>query len=346
MVTSRDVAKRAGVSQATVSRVLSGSSAVRPETQRRVLVALEGLDYRPNSAARSMRTRRSGAIGVVVANLTNPFYPEVVAALSAELSRSSMRMMLWDSEGFGASAAVDAIQEGVLDGLVFTTATTSASAGSTPLKLALERNAPVVLVTRGVPGLLCDQVGGCDFEGAREIVDYLVSHGRTRLALVAGPLEASTAADREAGFWEAVGRHGLDPATIPSVRGDFSHDGGKQCLDKLMQDRSRPTAIFCVNDLTAFGVIDACRSAGIQVPQDVWVVGYNDIAIARWKGYDLTTQRQPVAAMAEKAVELLLERVARPALPPKTFRFSPELIVRGSTNHAGWTKNQRAEGSS
>ena len=179
-----------------MSRVLSGSSAVRPETQRRVLAALEGLDYRPNSAARSMRTRRSGAIGVVVANLTNPFYPEVVAALSAELSRSSMRMMLWDSEGFGASAAVDAIQEGVLDGLVFTTATTSASVGSTPLKLALERRAPVVLVTRGVPGLPCDQVGGCDFEGAQEIVDYLVSHGRTRLALVAGPLYASTAAGR------------------------------------------------------------------------------------------------------------------------------------------------------
>ena len=346
MVTSRDVAKHAGVSQATVSRVLSGSSAVRPETQRRVLAALEGLDYRPNSAARSMRTRRSGAVGVVVANLTNPFYPEVVAALSAELSRSSMRMMLWDSEGFGASSAVDAIQEGVLDGLVFTTATTSASPASTPLKLALERKAPVVLLTRGVPGLLCDQVGGCDFEGAQEIVDYLVSHGRTRLALVAGPRDASTAADREAGFWEAVGRHGIDPATIPSVRGDFSHDGGKQCLDKLIQNPSRPTAIFCVNDLTAFGVIDACRSAGIQVPHDVWVVGYNDIAIAGWKGYDLTTQRQPVAAMAATAVELLLERVARPTLPPRTRRFPPELIVRGSTNHAGWTKNQRAKGPS
>ena len=140
---------------------------------------------------------------------------------------------------------------------------------------------------------------------------------------------------------------GMDrPGDHPSVRGDFSHDGGKQCLDKLIQDRSRPTAIFCVNDLTAFGVIDACRSAGIQVPHDVWVVGYNDIAIARWKGYDLTTQRQPLAAMAAKAVELLLERVARPTLPPRTCRFSPELIVRGSTNHAGWTKNPRADGSS
>src|SRR6202011_555808 len=233
-----------------------------------------------------------------------------------------------------------------LDGLVYPTATTSASAASTPLKLALERGAPVVLVTRGVPGLPCDQVRGCDFEGAQEIVDYLGSHGATRLALGAGPLYASTAADREAGFWEAVGRHGIDPATIPSVRGDFSHDGGKQCLDELIQDRSRPTAIFCVNDLTAFGVIDACRSAGIQVPHDVWVVGYNDIAIAGWKGYDLTTQRQPLAAMAEKAVELLFERVARPTLPPRTCRFSPELIVRGSTNHAGWTENQRAEGSS
>ena len=335
VVTSRDVARLAGVSQATVSRVLSGSSTVRPETKQRVSAALETLNYRPNSAARSMRTRRSGAIGVVVANLTNPFFPEIVTAISDKLRQTSHQMVLWDSDRSGPAAA-DAITEGVVDGLIFTTATPSAARAGSALKAALERGAPIVLVTRGLADLACDQVTGTDFRGGLEVVDYLVYHGHTRLGLIGGPLEASTAADREAGFWKGIQKHGLDTQPVAFCRGDFSYDDGRRSLHDLVTQNPRPSAIFCVNDLMAFGAIDACRSLGLGVPEDVWVIGYNDISMASWGAYDLTTQRQPLSDMASKAVEFVLERVAQPRLPPRICRFPSHLVVRGSTANAKW----------
>ncbi|MET0454290.1 MAG: LacI family DNA-binding transcriptional regulator [Mycobacterium sp.] len=334
-MTSRDVAKLAGVSQATVSRVLSGSSTVRSETRERVTTALETLNYRPNSAARSMRTRRSGAIGVVVSNLTNPVYPEIVTAVSEKLRQTSHRMVLWDSDRSGIAAA-DAISEGVVDGLIFTTATPSTAQDGSALRAALERRAPIVLVTRGLADLDCDQVTGNDFHGGFEVVDYLAHHGHSRLGFIGGPREASTAANREAGFWAGIEAHGIDTQSVASCRGDFSYDDGQRGLRELVAKSPRPTAVFCVNDLMAFGAIDACRQLDLRVPADVWVVGYNDIAIASWGAYDLTTQRQPLSDMASKAVDLVLERVAHPRLPSRICRFPSQLVVRGSTANAAW----------
>jgi LacI family transcriptional regulator len=327
MVTSRDVARVAGVSQATVSRVLSGGAKVRPGTRDRVLRALETTGYVPNQAARAMRTRRTGSVGVVVGRITNPFYPELLTALSRKLGAVEQRMVLWDSEGPGAQTAVDAIRQRVVDGLVFTTAT----ADLPPLAQALASGSPVVLVNRTLAGISCDQVTSDNDAGGRLVAAYLAGHGHRRLGLLSGPRGISTTDERETGYRAGLREAGLSLPAELVVRGEFHHNDGYEGMRRLLDRDDPPSAVFCTNDLIAFGARDAARALGVRVPQDVWLVGYDDIPMASWEAFDLTTVRQPIAAMADLAVDLLLARVEDRERPPHTHRLPAELVVRGST---------------
>lgn len=333
MVTSRDVAREAGVSQATVSRVLAGAERVTPATADRVRAAMDRVGYAPNAAARTMKTRRTGSIGVVVADVTNPFYPQVLDALSAELGRAGQRMALWNaaSVASGEESAVNAIRQGLVDGLIFTTVT----AGSTALTTALDQALPVVLLNRGVPELDCDQVVSDNLAGAALVADFLVDAGHEALAFIGGPSLPSTAVERERGFRDGLARRGVELPDGFVRHGDFSHAAGHAAIRELGALRPRPTAVFCANDLTAFGALDGARSAGVAVPDDLWVVGYDDVAMAAWEAYDLTTVRQPLAAMVGHAVELLLARIADPSRPAQRAVFPAELIRRGSTGRTG-----------
>lgn len=335
MVTSRDVARAAGVSQATVSRVLRDSARVQPGTRDRVLHALASTGYVPNGMARAMKTQRTGSIGVVVDRITNPFYPEMLEAIGHELSVSDHRLMLWDAGSSqrpspGEQSAIEAIRQRMVDGVVFTTATRD----STSLQEALQHFAPLVLLNRGVTELDCDQITSDNVEGGRRVADYLLRCGHKELGFVGGAADASTAAEREAGFRERLADSGID---LPGDRyqpGDFSYSAGHGGMRRLLQSSPSPTAVFCVNDLTAFGALGGARSLGVQVPGDVWVVGYDDIAMASWEVFDLTTVRQPIPDMVRAGLARLLGRIADPALPFEHRRFPDELIVRGSTNHA------------
>lgn len=329
MVTSVDVARAAGVSQATVSRVLSGSAKVSPETRRRVMAALHETGYTPNLVARAMKTRRTGTVGVVVATITNPFYPHLVDALAAALGEAGFRMVLWTSEGPGEESAIQAIRQRVVDGIVFTAVTPD----SPPLAEALARDAPVVLVNRGVEGLACDQVMTDNVGGGAAVASYLASAGHDRIGVIGGPRQTSTAVERERGFRRGLAGHGRSVAAALYRRADFSHGGGKAAMRELLSAASPPTAVFCVNDLTAFGAIDGARSLGLRVPEDVWVAGFDDIDMASWEGYDLTSVRQPIAQMSQTAVDLLRERLGAPDRAAQHVAFPSELVVRGSTAH-------------
>lgn len=329
MVTSVDVARAAGVSQATVSRVLSGSPKVATATRQRVLAALAETGYTPNLVARAMKTRRTGTIGVVVATITNPFYPHLIEALAAALGDADFRMILWTSEGPGEASALEAIRQGVVDGLVFTTVTPE----SRPLAEALARGEPVVLVNRGVDGVPCDQVMTDNLGGGAAAAAYLCQAGHGRIGVIGGPPHASTAVEREAGFRRGLEGWGLHVEEDLYRRGDFSHRSGHEMMRALLSSAHPPTAVFCVNDLTAFGAIDGARSLGVRVPEDVWVAGFDDIDMASWEGYDLTTVRQPIAEMASTAVELLRQRVNSPHRSPRHVAFPSFLVVRGSTAH-------------
>lgn len=329
VVTSHDVAAAAGVSQATVSRTLAGVSGVSEKTRARVLKASERLGYELNHAARAMRTQRSGTIGVVVDRVTNPFYPEVIESLSRTLGEYDLRMILWESQGAGERGAIQAIGQRMVDGLIFTTATKS----STPLAIALAAGAPMVLVNRIVEDVLCDQVDTDNASIAGRIAAYFAKAGHQRAGLIGGSDDASTARDRGKGFLRGAKKNGLLVPDELVVGGGFSHLGGYEALHRMFEETNPPTAIFCGNDLSAFGALDAARTLKIRVPEDLWIAGYDDIDMASWAAFDLTTARQPIDAMVKIAVQLLLERIDNPKKQATHHRFSSEVMVRGSTAH-------------
>lgn len=325
-VSSTDVAAHAGVSQATVSRVLSGKGQVSKATREKVERSLRELGYQPNSNARALRTQRTGTIAVAVADITNPFYPELVEALHDELSQAGQMMLLWDAATAGDdSSVVAAIQQGVVDGAIFATATR----GSKTLKEASELRLPITLVNRALPALDFDSVTSDNDGGGRTVARYFLEAGR-RPAVITGPVVASTSRERAQGFLAEWTKERPD-ADVEVRYTDFSHASGSAFCAEVMSSASPPDAIFAANDYTAFGVLDQAKRMGIGVPEDLWVVGYDDIAMAGWSAFDLTTVRQPTARMASEAVRLLLSRIADRSRASQSIRFSGEFIVRGST---------------
>lgn len=310
----------------TVSRVLQGQANVAPATKERVLAAIEEAGYRPHAAARTMRTGLTGSLGVVVADITNPFYPQLLQAVSEALDAVGQRMILWNAAG---SSALTALAEGTVDGLIFTAATQK---GSRPVEEAVRRGEPIVLLHRGLDCLDCDQVTTDNAAGGRAVAEYLVATGHTHIGYVQGPQLPSTSRYRELGFRQRLKELGHPLAPELTVQGDFSHDVARSAMRELLSRDAPPTAVFCANDVTAFGAIDAVVSAGRTVPDDVWVIGYDDIAMASWDSYDLTTVRQPLTDMAHAAVRLLLERIKDRSLPPRRETLPSHLIIRKSTD--------------
>jgi LacI family transcriptional regulator len=333
-LTSHDIARIAGVSQSTVSRVLREDQRVRPETRARVLKALAETHYEPNAAARAFRTNRSGSIGVVVARLSYQLFPAILETIGAQLSRLGPRMMVWDAEHGGDMPAARALRQGMVDGVILTAAT----ADSEFLRTTASTRAPVVLVNRTVEAYQGDQVSSDNRMGGQRVAEYLVRNGRERIALVGGPSNASTIRGRERGFREA-----LEQAGVPLARhlyrsvDSFSQGGharGREAAIRLLELRTPPDAIFCVNDVLALGAIDGARSLGVRVPEDLWVIGYDDIELASWDPYSLTTVRQPMEQMIEEAIALLLARIEDRGRPPVYRCFDNELVIRGSTARA------------
>lgn len=330
-VTSHEVARRAGVSQTTVSRVLSGSARVAASTRARVEAIARELGYQPNAAARAMRARRTGIIGLVVGRITNPFYPELLDVIGRMVEERGLRLILWDaSYGDGERAALDALEQRLVDGLLFTTVVSPAPA----VEAAIAGGAPIVLLNRDLDGTEVDVVDADGISGARTVARYLAAHGRRRVAIVGGQHGASTARERESGFLAGAATFGLELPASRRIPGDFSHAAGSAALDRLIADGELPDAVFCVNDLSALGVIDAARRHGLQVPDDLWVIGFDDIAMATWPSYDLTTVHQPTHIMAHDAIALLERRLSDPTATIEHRRLDAELIVRGSTGHA------------
>lgn len=337
-VTSHDVARLAKVSQATVSRVLRGDPRVRPETRARVLRALAETRYEPNAAARAFRTSRSDSIGVVVARLSYQLYPAMLEAIGAQLARLGQRMIVWDSEHGGDAPAVRALRQGIVDGVILTAATRE----SEFLAEIASPKAPVVLVNRTVDDYPGDQVSSDNLAGGRRVAEYLLANGRRRIALIGGIPRASTIRDRERGFREALAAGGAGLAPHYYQRSEtFSHASGKQAIERLLELGEPPDAVFCVNDVLAMGAMDGARARGLRVPEDLWLVGYDDIELASWGAYDLTTVRQPMEEMVAVAIDLLLAKIADRDKPIERRCLPNEIVIRRSTDRQPFPERPR-----
>ena len=327
-VTSHDIARLAQVSQATVSRVLRDDPKVRPATRERVLKVLAETRYEPNAAARAFRAGRADSIGVVVARLSYQLYPAMLEAIGAQLARLGRRMIVWDSDHGGDAPAIRALRQGVVDGVILTAATSE----SEFLREVPAEGSAVVLLNRIVADYASDQVSSDNLDGGRRVAEYLVACGRKRIALIGGIPRASTIRDREQGFRKALDRLGVGLPPHYYFRSEnFTHASGEQAVTRLMELASPPDAIFCVNDVLAMGAMDGARARGARVPDDLWIVGYDDIEIASWGAYDLTTVRQPMELMVAQAIDLLLARIDQRDAPVRHRCLPNELVIRGST---------------
>ncbi len=324
-ITSLDVAAKAGVSQSAVSRVFSGASASK-STVKKVRDAADALGYRPNVLARSLITGQSKIIGLVVAYLDNQFYPDALERLSNALQEQGYHILIFMASG--QSTDVERVVGELLDYQVDGIITASVGMSDELTKRCEAAGIPVVLFNRGQDDPRLSQVTSDNRAGARKIADFLVAGGHERIAHISGWSGSSTGRERQAGFIDALATHGLELVAIAD--GKFKRDvAADAALEMVMT--AKPDAIFVGNDHMAFAVIDALRHmAGLRVPDDISVIGYDDVPMAAWPSYDLTTMRQPSGQMVTATVDTLLAQIADRSVAPLKTAIDGPLVVRGS----------------
>jgi LacI family transcriptional regulator len=324
MATIHDVAKLAGVSTATVSRVLSRSRGVQPESARKVLAAAEQLGYRYNAVARALRTNRSNTIGMLVPQISNPFFPALVEAVERRLSREGIELLLCDSQRDVDVEArrLRALVERQVDGIIISPYDFT---GSAPAVRGLVGRIPVIQVDRRVDDALTDWVGVDDDAGFAQVVDHLVAAGRRRLVFVSSALTNYSAHARLDAVTKALRRHGLTAAQEPLL-GTFEVEWGIEAAARI--DFDAVDAVVCGNDVIALGVLRGLRKAGVSVPGDVAVTGFDDISFAEISDPPLTTVRQQWDTMADECVRLLLQPAEH---GPRGIAITPTLQIREST---------------
>jgi len=325
-VTSIEVAKRAGVSQSTVSRVFSDNSPnVSAKAKQRVLQAATELGYQPNIIARMMSTRQTNIIGIVMATVTSPFYPYVLDKFLQEMQAIDRQVLLFTASG---SQSVDDVLPLVLQYQVDALIVTSATLSSEMVEIATQRGTPVILFNRSVNNPNVNAVCAENIAGGALVADALLDTGHERLAFIAGVQNTSTSQEREQGFTQRLQERGYD--SLQRVQGHYTYESGFAMTDTLLDSDTPPDAIFVANDIMAIGAIDALRRRGLTVGEDVSVVGFDDIPMAGWDGYQLTTIRQDVDTMIQHTIEIMLMQLSNPQTPSETRYVTGELVVRQS----------------
>ncbi len=331
-VTLRDVARVSGCSVATVSRVLAGTRPVGAETARRVREAADALGYRPNQAARALRGRSTGTVGLVLPQITNPFYPALVRALTHALHADGRAVLLADCDDDPAAEAehiADLLSRQV-DALLVIPAHEDRSRDAVAAAAA---RVPLVLMDRGCGPGIADSVAVDNTAGTALVLDHLAATGRRRVCFLGAKGTASAAAERRAAY--AAGAGALDPKAPDRVfLGDFSVAWGRAAVDEAWT--ARPDALVCANDLIAIGALQRLQQLGAAVPDEVAVTGFDDIPMAALSAPGVTTVRQPVAELAAEAARLLDARLSGASDgPQRAIRLAPELVVRESSAVAG-----------
>jgi LacI family transcriptional regulator len=332
--TIHDVARIAGVGIGTVSRVINNSSGVKPATRQRVLAAIDELRYSPNLIARSMISRSTGAIGIIVPFFTRPFFIEVLQGVAAAIIRTGRELVLYNVETNDQRDRYFRELPGQrkVDGLLVISLSPDDAAVSTFKQAGM----PVVLVDAYHPQLTSLVVD--NIEGAYQAVKCLIAHGHRRIGFINGVTEGNfrfnQANDRLIGLHRAIGEAGLlfEPELV--LTAEWSRQGGKQAALQLLTRADRPTAIFAASDVQAIGVLEAARSLHLSVPGDLSLIGYDDIEIAEI--LELSTVQQPMKHMGELGVQQLIARIegfADEESPPELIRLQATLMMRRSVTY-------------
>jgi DNA-binding LacI/PurR family transcriptional regulator len=329
MATMKDVARLAGVSTATVSATLSGANFVSSELRERVLVAIEELGYAPNAMASGLKRGSTRLIGLIVPDITNPFFTEIVHDVQRGASALGFTVLLGVSDD-------NAMRESELIRLM----RSHQAAGTIVIPCGSEEDCrklcshaaamPIVALDNAPPGLDCDTVVIDNRKAAELATTHILSFGHTEVGIVSGPAHRYVSRERVLGFEATIEAHGLSPRPELASRGEFHVDIARQAGLDLLHGSKPPTAIFVANNQMLIGVMQAVAEAGLSVPDDVSVASIDDFPWASAFMPALTTVRQPIGKMAEAALEFLTSRFSGEAAPPRRVMLEPELVVRKS----------------
>jgi LacI family transcriptional regulator, galactose operon repressor len=328
MVTIKDVAREAKVSVATVSRVLNSSGPVKEETRRLIREVAGRMRYVPHSGARSLITSKTQTLGVLLPDLYGEFFSEVIRGMDDTAQKNGFHLLISRAyaDRHGIETAIKAMR-GRVDGVVVM----SPDLDSDSL-LNLPSTIPVVLLCSVSRGNEIDSLTIQNCRGAREMVTHLVSLGHGRIAIIKGSPRNYDAAERLRGYRIALRETGITPDSSLEREGDFTETGGFKATLELLQMESRPTAIFAANDSMAIGVLSALREAGVRVPEEIAVAGFDDILLARYMDPPLSSVHVPICELGERAVELLLNGIShKNGHTRKRERVSTKLVIRRST---------------
>jgi len=336
-LTLDEIAEKAGVSRTTASRVINNRPHVRPALRERVMRVVEATGYRLNPVARSLAMQRSEIMGLVIPRSTHtlfddPYFPSLIQGIAKACNHYNytFSLFLFENEDDEEQLYPRISRRGLLDGIIL-------QAGEIKDNLTsrlMQENIPVLVIGRPKDAPNANYLDVDNVTGARNAVTHLLAVGRRRVATITGALTTTVGLDRLEGYRQVLQEHGypIHPALI--VEGDFTKEGGYQAMQQLLPQQ--PDAVFIASDTMALGAMDAIYEAGLHVPEDIAIVGFDDLPPAAQATPPLTTIRQPVAQFGGKAVELLLDIIEKGPHPPRRILMDTELVVRESCGaHAG-----------
>lgn len=328
MPTIFDIARESGFSYSTVSRTLSGFEFVKPSTREKILETAKKLGYVPNQQARSLAGGPSHLIGVLVPTLTNDYIIQILQGIDDELTQSNYNLILYTTNRHQGTEAtyVATIMNGAADGLLLVAPFITDSY----LETLNERDFPYILIDQEYEAEDSMVVKATNRQGAYEATQYLIELGHTRIGFIAGLPQLNSAIERLKGYEAALSDNGIQFRDEYIVQGKFEMRTGYQATRKILTLQECPTAIFAANDLSALGAIDAIREHGLRIPQDISIIGFDDIPQAAVTYPKLTTVRQPLNQMGREAVNLLLRRLQTPDMDTVKLTLNTQLIIRDS----------------
>jgi DNA-binding LacI/PurR family transcriptional regulator len=339
--TLKDIAERSGVAMMTVSRVVNGSGYVSEDTHRRVMTAVSEMNYRRNGAARSLKRQRTETVGLVLGDLSNPYSTELANSVREHLGMRGYSLFICISEHSAREdiTAFESLVDHNVDGIIV--ATRSNAGGDERLESIANSGLPIVAVGRDFMHSMVDFVSADNLTGGFEATQHLIDLGHKRIAFIGGVYESRSSLKRLQGYLNALKLHGIkvderlitgSKESASDVPGYSTEKVGYEGMKRLLSLPKRPTAVFARNDFTAVGAISAIREAGLSIPEDIAIVGFDDTPLATHTIPALTTVRQPMRLQGQLAAEMLLNRISNKDVADRVERILDcELIVRDST---------------
>jgi LacI family transcriptional regulator len=325
----KDVAKAAGVSPSTVSHVLNNTRYVSPDLAERVWETVEKFNYQPNLLARSLRRKKTHTLGMIVPDNSNPFFAELARIIEDTCFELGYNVILCNSDQIRERERtyIDLLTEKQVDGILFV------SAGDHPdhLKTVLERDVPIVIIDREIMDVECDRVLTNNYLGGQLATGHLIQRGHQRIGCITGQSTLSPTWERVRGYKDTLRDAGLPIRDEFLHPGDFQVSSGYDAMVKILAMQQPPTGIFVCNDLMAIGAMRAVSKQGLRIPEDIAVVGFDNIALASYTNPPLTTVGQRRQQAGKVATQMLIERIEDRNLPPRKYIIEPKLIIRNST---------------